>query len=49
MTSESKEVLLVGNDVNNISEGYSWQDLLKDLIKYQARIDDLGRIAAWCV
>jgi len=27
-------VILVGNDINNVSSGYSWSDLLSDLIKF---------------
>src|ERR1044072_6404542 len=27
-------VLLVGNDINNISRGQSWKDLLQDILTY---------------
>ncbi len=38
-------VLLIGNDINNASSGYSWSDLLVDLIKFvgaTGKIEPLG-------
>ncbi len=29
-----KSALLIGNDINNISSGYEWSELLKELIQY---------------
>lgn len=38
-TSRMKEkVLLIGNDINNATESYSWNDLIKGLLEY-AKID----------
>lgn len=34
-------VLLVGNDINNLSKGYSWNDLLNDLISFVGARDKI--------
>jgi hypothetical protein len=34
-------VLLVGNDINNLSKGYSWNDLLNDLISFVGAKDKI--------
>jgi len=28
------KVLLIGNDINNTTDSYSWENLLKDMTKY---------------
>lgn len=40
MINKNNTVLLVGNDINNINNNQSWQDLLKKIINY-LDIDDL--------
>lgn len=40
----NKKALLIGNDINNATESYSWQDLINGLLEY-ARIDrDLNQV-----
>lgn len=31
---ERKKALFVGNDINNVVPGYSWSDLLDELIRF---------------
>jgi hypothetical protein len=33
----NQKILLIGNDINNISNNYSWSDLIKDLKEYADR------------
>lgn len=41
MRNSSKAVLLVGNDINNLSAGYSWHELLNDLIGFVGAKDKI--------
>ena len=41
MRSDAEAVLLVGNDINNLGAGYSWHDLLNDLISFVGAEDSI--------
>lgn len=41
MGNNSEAVLLVGNDINNLSAGYSWHNLLSDLIGFVGAKDKI--------